>query len=720
MLCKAIDELKYPNAVKSSHSNSVLTKSHSHRSGCDYAAPDSPFSVMRRRRHDSALGNGVSSDDDDAAPGGPKHMHELQSDGEEGEGEVNVLDDDIDPALSALMNKAPSSAASSAAAAAYSSSSDAPLSFAASVASSIHALPSYAELMASVRAESTSCRKAMFSASSAASSPSPGSAAAEAYAARQAAQAAAVAAGSSSSASTVPAAPYTHDADENLGYLRDDRPGHQDGDAEDSDDSDDGESPIEHGRQYTFEEMMARARRLESKGFLRKASHFYLYCLEHYRYSSANQQLLAEALRRLGDICYRNKKYKEALQFRTAERMLYESNLLRVVKTDAKGGIPLPANVTAALAQQQAHGVAVPASASSSSANPLSTRQAGSSTASRILSSPSVDPSPLPKSALTPALALADENRALTFERLARVFFEEGNIEMAKSYALKSIAIRKKIKEKWGDPAKMSPEQLQLHQLAVMGREQYENTLRRFKTPEDGVSAAAEDDDPVLSATDPASRAKALQLSMQRSLAALSAGKFDNGANADSSSSESDGSSLDTSDEERDGGDDSKQESEETVRIRRANRAAKRAAKKAAEKEAAAASASARGKDGKPQTRRKKVAFNPGGASPNPAAASSSAAASSVIAAAEPSLASVVKESSPLPKSKRRALCTSLLVALLVAVLAVGSSLVLFRDNFFPTRLASNPPGLGERYNHQSIRNAATSGRTGGKGAALQ
>ena len=242
------------------------------------------------RRHDRALGE----HDEGEAPGAAI-MHELQEDGEEDddegrtqEGEVDIDEDDIDHGME-IHTRERIAANAPAAATAAATSSAAP--------TSLQTLPSYKALMSSlsgqpVRAADSDERKGDLR-DSAPSSLSPGAAAA---------------AVSSSSAAS-----YTHDADENRGYLRDDPDGAdgdggEDGDGEDAEAVDDGEAAFEPARRYTFEEMFARATRLERKGFLRKAAHYYLYCLEQFRYSHQHQDLIATCLRRLGDICYKNKK----------------------------------------------------------------------------------------------------------------------------------------------------------------------------------------------------------------------------------------------------------------------------------------------------------------------------------------------------------------------------------------------------------------------------
>lgn len=220
-------------------------------------------------------------------------MHELQSDGEdddtgaerewEGEGEVEIDEDDLAEADEAAVAAVPVSASATAAAAAAAS-----VVASSSAASALHALPSYKKLMASLGPRgraTTDSDEARAAAAAASLSLSPGSVGA-------------------ANASAAGVQPYTHDADENRGFLQDDEPSSSvsggGGLAE--------SEPAVDDAVLSFEEMMSRAQKLESRGFLRKAAHYYLFCLEKFRYSHQHQTLVATCLARLGDICYKNKK----------------------------------------------------------------------------------------------------------------------------------------------------------------------------------------------------------------------------------------------------------------------------------------------------------------------------------------------------------------------------------------------------------------------------
>ena len=197
---------------------------------------------------------------------------------------MDIDEDDLAEADEAAAAAVPVSASATAAAAAAAS-----VVASSSAASALHALPSYKKLMASLGPRgraTTDSDEARAAAAAASLSLSPGSVGA-------------------ANASVAGVQPYTHDADENLGFLQDDEPassvsGAGAGLAE-------SESAVDDSV-LTFEEMMSRAQKLESRGFLRKAAHYYLFCLEKFRYSHQHQTLVATCLARLGDICYKNKK----------------------------------------------------------------------------------------------------------------------------------------------------------------------------------------------------------------------------------------------------------------------------------------------------------------------------------------------------------------------------------------------------------------------------
>jgi hypothetical protein len=227
-----------------------------------------PHSLMSQRRSANRFDSALPTEDDTT----PGAMHELESDGEDDEGgqkegeaeeeeeEVHIEEDDIDDPRSpaAPMNPPPAPQ------------------------SALQTLPSYQSLMSSLSASKMTPDDDRAGVGSNRSS--------------------------TSSLSLSPdsdlTSRYPGDSDENHGFLEDDA----DVGSDDSEDDADAKLTGGAGRVYSFEEMFSRAQRLETKGFLRKAASYYLYCLEHYRYSHQHQDLIAMCLRRLGDICYKNKK----------------------------------------------------------------------------------------------------------------------------------------------------------------------------------------------------------------------------------------------------------------------------------------------------------------------------------------------------------------------------------------------------------------------------
>jgi len=406
---------------------------------------------------------------------------------------------------------------------------------------------------------------------------------------------------------------HERDEDEQLGFLQDEKPRAADAPADD----DETDPPLT----ASFESILNDAVHLETLGRTRRAAHLYLLCLERHRYAhsggGAHQHLVASVLKRLGDMCYRQKKFREALQFRAAERMLFEASLLQVVQSDAsRAGTEEEKDADTEAAASNHTG----ADAASS---PRSAAATAAASARALLSSASVDPTAaVARTPLAPASLLADEERALRFERLARVFFDEKNVGMARSYALKAIELRRQIKDKYGDPATLTPAQLQLRQLAVLGQEQYEDTLRRFRgeQPSLGLAPAGASNAQAGSA-DAAARTMAMHSSMRQALYALSSGELEAlsvapaaaasaAAHATSAASSSGlrpaGSSVAAwraaggvqpgrpepalpsllsdadaeEDRKDDSGDDSKEESAETLRARRAASAQRDAAKR--------------------------------------------------------------------------------------------------------------------------------------------
>ena len=159
------------------------------------------------------------------------------------------------------------------------------LAAAAATSSNLSALPSYQALMSSLQPTSSSQRSGgPDGAVSPSLSLSPGSAAADAAAAGLSAR----------------------ESDENPSFLEDDAAvtaaAAAAGELESDDDKHD--PPLS----ASFESILTRAMRLERIGRTRRASHLYMLCLERHRYEHAHQHMIATCLKRMGDICYKNKK----------------------------------------------------------------------------------------------------------------------------------------------------------------------------------------------------------------------------------------------------------------------------------------------------------------------------------------------------------------------------------------------------------------------------
>lgn len=219
-------------------------------------------------------------------------------------------------------------------------------------------------------------------------------------------------------------------------------------------------------KSYTFAEMVKRATELEKEGQLKFAAHYYLYCLQHYRETQAEGgkskhgadgegengagsiTLIGYCLNRLSSICYKNKKFKEALQFQQAERMLYESNLLAIDTVD-KGS------------QDAAD------SKEGSNSNGTEEEDGGEGAGEGMFKKvgiTSVDPFAVSVDQDTCPKSMAEqEAHALQYERLGRIFMKEGNVELAKSYALKAIKIRQDIKNRWGDLNNITANQVSVY-----------------------------------------------------------------------------------------------------------------------------------------------------------------------------------------------------------------------------------------------------------------
>ena len=215
------------------------------------------LSHQSNRHHDSPFADEYTShhEEDDTVPGAM--MHELESsDGESDDDGIAIEADDIDHTIQPEE-----------------------ITRTHDTQPQLHTLPSYQALMASL-GTSAAVPSSSSSSSSVATSSHPSTTS------------------SSSSQST------------SLDFLQDEVG------ADVSDDSDDDLDTTSKSGQWkskltqtlSFEDMFAKAKRLETKGKIRKAAHYYLFCLEQYRFQPKYQDLIALCLRRLGDICYKSKK----------------------------------------------------------------------------------------------------------------------------------------------------------------------------------------------------------------------------------------------------------------------------------------------------------------------------------------------------------------------------------------------------------------------------
>lgn len=184
--------------------------------------------------------------------------------------------------------------------------------------------------------------------------------------------------------------------------------GAEGGDARDAGDSGDEAGdppspPAPDGERASAEERMERAGDLREAGRPLEAALAYLGVVERFR-DSGRPDMIALAFSSVADICEGAGRLDEALQFRSAERMVYESRLLSAAMAESGG-----------------------------------------------------------------SAALSDEGVAAAWERVAETFFRQGNVEMAKVYAARSIAVRRQAGTAEGA------------RHARLGRQAYEDSLLRFR-----------------------------------------------------------------------------------------------------------------------------------------------------------------------------------------------------------------------------------------------
>lgn len=96
-------------------------------------------------------------------------------------------------------------------------------------------------------------------------------------------------------------------------------------------------------------EIVKKAKAFEDEGKSKLAAGLYMECLQSFQDTKrGNTEVIGLCLRRLGQICYNNEKYEAALEFRNAERLLYESQLIAVVGADKDSLGTFPAQHTEA------------------------------------------------------------------------------------------------------------------------------------------------------------------------------------------------------------------------------------------------------------------------------------------------------------------------------------------------------------------------------------
>lgn len=172
--------------------------------------------------------------------------------------------------------------------------------------------------------------------------------------------------------------------------------------------------------EFDCDSAFERAKFLEDKGQAKSAAALYMECLRSYQNTQRGDlKIIGLCLRRLGQICYNSEKFAEAVEFRKAEKIIYEKQLITVVEPTSQKG-------------DEGH---------------LSRKQ-------------------------------SCEAAALEAERLAKIFFDNGNMDMAKSYIASAITLREDAASADLDEAVDE----QAAELAEAGRREYQATLLRYQT----------------------------------------------------------------------------------------------------------------------------------------------------------------------------------------------------------------------------------------------
>lgn len=235
----------------------------------------------------------------------------------------------------------------------------------------------------------------------------------------------------------------------------------------DSSSSSSSSSPLSQSTIYStsvssFLHYLSVAEHYISQGHLKQSANLLLFCLEQYRHTNRHD-LLARVLSLLGEIAFKNELFEQANQYRQAEKLIYETSLLHYalkeeeIMTQKKKGEYIPEEQS-----EQKEGVSV-----SASSLPLT----------------SVDPAFISSlsSNTAPNSLQSDERRALSYEKLAQLFFNEKNLVMSKEYAMKAIQLRSLMKEKYEINENMNKEEREAKEMELAGKELYEESLKQYK-----------------------------------------------------------------------------------------------------------------------------------------------------------------------------------------------------------------------------------------------
>mmetsp|Transcript_5426 Transcript_5426/g.9082 ORF Transcript_5426/g.9082 Transcript_5426/m.9082 type:complete len:377 (+) Transcript_5426:94-1224(+) len=227
---------------------------------------------------------------------------------------------------------------------------------------------------------------------------------------------------------------------------------------------------------FTLDEMMSRAMELEKEKQYRFACDYYLYCLE--QSTSQNAFVIcAKCLNRLAAICSNNGKYQAAVKYRHAEKLLYESSLLRElhlesITVDAKDSKDTSSG-DEKTAMADLDGKEMPVDESEAPRKGAAATSATKSSASTA--SPPVTAKDVVPLKSDPQIK---EAQARAFEKIAELFFTQNNKDMAQAYAMKAIRIRHKETELNTQYAKVSSD---LTESFTAAKKMYSNALSAYE-----------------------------------------------------------------------------------------------------------------------------------------------------------------------------------------------------------------------------------------------